>query len=79
LGHPEPAAAEHGSRQRMLKLVERVRDDQLRSLIKIFVDAGVATSLQSESYEDFGTNYAAFLAAWWGGNETLGIHLRKLM
>jgi LmbE family N-acetylglucosaminyl deacetylase len=77
--HWGPAAAEHSSRQRMLKLVERVRDDQLRSLIKEFVDAGVETIFGSESYEHFGTNYAAFLAAWRGGNEALGTHLRKLM
>ena len=79
LVHPEPGTTEHGARRRMLKLVERVRDDQVRSLIKVFVDAGAATSLRSESYEHFGTNYAAFLAAWQGGNEALGIHLRKLM
>jgi HAMP domain-containing protein len=78
-GLPEAHTVEPSARSRMLKLVERVRDDELRRLIMAFMTAGIATSLQSDGYEQFASNYRAFLGSWRVANEALGVHLRNLL
>lgn len=75
----EPQKAEQSARVRMLKLVERVRDDQLRGTINAFIERGITTILRSDSYEQFWAHYKRFIDSHQDANKALGIELRKLL